>query len=353
MRHYWSISDSPDLPIRAFRKALGKNRPATLEGGKGGAPEAPDPYMTADAQTMMNQNSAAYNKALNLNNFTNPFGSQSSIISGYDPKSGAPIYQTNISANPQLQGLLNQQLGNIGQSQFGTNQAIANLGGLQNGYGQLGSVYGEIGKGTTSLTNQIAGLNAADAMGTGQDAYYKAATGYLDPQFAQQQESMEAKLAAQGLAPGSQAYNNAMGNFQRDKAFAYNQAQNSAIMQGQQLGLNQLQAQQGIYGQLAGMGNQQANLLQQQANMLQQQAGLYGQQIGANQLGYQNLGQIASLIPGYSGPAQSGSNAADITGAINNQYQGQLGAYNAKQQSSNANTAALAGLAGTAALMFF
>lgn len=338
MRHSWSISDSPDLPIRAFRKALGKNRPDTLEGGKGGSPEAPNPYTTADAQTKMNQATAAFNKSLNLNNYNNPFGSQMSRFVGED-QYGAPIYQTEISANPQLQGLLNQQLGGISQNQGNLNTLsgyLSNIGAQSQG---IASQYG-------ALANQLNQGQAADAQRQGQEAAYQAQAQYLDPQFSQQAESLSAKLAAQGLAPGSQAYNNAMLNFQNEKQRAYSNAQNQAIMTGSQLGAQNLQ------NQIAGLGAQ-GGLLQGQLGALGNDINSINARTGLNQLGYQNLGSIASLIPGYAGPGQSGSNAADITGAINNQYQGQLGQYNARQQSSNANTAALAGLAGTAAMMFF
>lgn len=339
MRHTWSISDSPDLPIRAFHKALGKNRPATLEGGKGGGPSAPDPYQTAAAQTQSNQATAAYNKALNLGNYSNPFGSQTSSISGYDPVSGAPIYQTNVTANSALQNLLNNQLNQVNQSSGAINNAVSGLGNLQGQYQGLGNQY-------ANLNNSLAGMSASNAMGTGQDAYYKAATAYLDPQYAQQQTSLESKLAAQGLAPGSQAYQNAMGNFQRDKDFAYNQAANSAITQGQQLGLNQLQAQQGLIGQ-------QQQGLAAQGGLLGNQSGLIGQQLGANQAAYGNLGSIAGLIPGYTGTGNAGAGSTDIGSYINNAYQGELGKYNAQQQSNNATMSTLGSVAGMAAMAFF
>jgi hypothetical protein len=322
MRHSWSISDSPDLPIQAFRKALFKNRPATLEGGKGGAPSAPDPYVAAGAQGQLNTNTALYNKALNLGNYNNPFGSQASTITGYDPQSGAPIYTTNISANPQLQGLLNQQLGAVDAGSLGRlNDYLGNIGMQSQGIaGQYGA-----------LANQAA---------------YQAQSQYLDPQYAQQEESLGAKLAAQGLAPGSQAYNNAMLNFQNEKQRAYSNAANQSILTGSQLGSQNLQNQISSLGAQGSLLGGQLGALGNDMNSIQQRAGLVSQ-------GYGNLQNIASLIPGYTGTGQSAMNPADITSAMNNQYQGQLGAYNARQQSSNANTAALAGLAGTAAMMFF
>jgi hypothetical protein len=339
MRHSWSISDSPDLPIRAFRKALGKNRPETLEGGKGGAPSAPDPYVTSDAQTRLNQATAAYNKSINLNNYSNPFGSQTSTITGQDPVTGAPIYQANISANPALQQLLNQQISGIGQNQGGLDRLSDYLGNIGMQSQGIASQYG-------SLANQLNQGQAADAQRQGQEAAYQAQSQYLDPQFSQQAESLSAKLAAQGLAPGSQAYNNAMLNFQNEKQRAYSNAQNQAIMTGSQLGAQNLQ------NQIAGL-SAQGGLLQGQLGALGNDINSINARTGINQLGYQNLGSIAGLIPGYSGPAQSGSNAADIMGAMNNQYQGQLGAYNARQQSANATTSSLAGLAGIAAMAFF
>jgi hypothetical protein len=322
---------------------MGKNRPETLEGnpfgggkggggGGGGAPQAPNPYEVANATTQVNQNAAAFNKALNLNNASNPFGSQTSSISGYDPATGAPIYQTNTSFNPGLQaavgGLIGQAANAPGWAQNAQNtyaQAYGQLGNLNQQYGQLGGYLNQ------DSANQYAKQ--------GQDAYYKAATSYLDPQYAQQQESLDAKLAAQGLAPGSQAYNNAMSNFQRDKDFAYNQAQQSAITQGNQIGLSQLEAQRQNIAT-------QAGLLGQQGSTIGQQAGLGTASLGASQSPYAGLGSLAGLTQ-FGGPATSSVNPADIGSYINNQYLGQLGLYNARQQGNNQLTSGLIGAAGT------
>lgn len=336
MRHFLLTCDAaPELPARAFIKALGRNAPATLEGGKGGgSPAAPDPWTTANATTASNQQTAAYNKALNLGNYSNPFGGQTSAISGYDQQTGAPIYQTDISANPQLQGAMNGLFGQIGNSAaWGQN--------AQNTYGQAYGDYANLNSGLTGLGSYINQNSANQYAQQGQDASYKAQTGYLDPQFSQQEESLKASLANQGLTPGSQAYNNAMDNFNRNKDFAYNQAANSAITQGQQMGLNQLDAQrQNIATQAGLFGQMGANIGQQSA--------LGGQSLAASQLPYQNLQTIASMIPGYSGPATSGAQPADIAGYLNNQYQGQLAGYNAKTASNNQTMGTLGTLGGAA-----
>lgn len=349
-RNYWEY---PDLPISAFHKKLGSSMPSTLEGdmGKGGgdAPQAPDPYRMAKATTQTNQATALYNKYLNLGNYANPFGQQMTHAIGTDPQSGAPIFRTDVSAspqlswllnrqmnataNPQLEALINNQMGGLSGSQINTNNAIAGLGQLQKDY--------------TSALQEANAYDPSKAMGVGQDAYYKAATSYLDPDFAQREKLTESQLAAQGIAPGSEAYKNKMGDLNRAREFAYGQARNSAITQGSQLGLDQLRARQDI--------------LNQRTGLLNSKAGLFGQQIGANQLGYQNLGnlmganqmgiqnllQLASLIPNYSGTATSQVSPADIAGYMNNQFQAQLGAYNAERQSSNSMMSGLMGLGGT------
>jgi len=313
MRHCWLTCDAPDLPFEAFRKAPGRNRPATLEGGggKGGggsAPSYPDPYTVAGATTQTNEQSAAYNKALNLNNYSNPFGSQTTTQTGVDPSTGAPIYSTQISANPQLQQQLSSLLGQTGQSGQINQRALNGLMGL-----------------SSSISPQA----AQQAQANGQSAAYQSAMGYLTPQFSQQQESLDAQLANQGLAPGSEAWNNAQANLSRNQTFAQQQAIDNAQLTGSQIGTQNFQ------NQLAGINTQ---------------AGLYGQAVGVGQTPYSNLQTIAQMIPGYSGTGQSAANPADIGGYMNNAYQSSLANYNARQQSSNSAMSGLFGL-GSAALL--
>lgn len=452
MRHYLLTSDTPDLPQRAFRKLFWSTRPATLEGGKGGsAPAAPDPYVTADATTKTNTQTAAFNKALNASNYSNPFGSQTQVQIGVDQDTGAPIYQTNLTANSQLQGAisglfgqipnsqnvqgdvqsglyslnnnyggLGSQFSNLAQQQLGLNSGIGslqnqfsqlgnNVGGLQGQYAQLGGNIGSLAPGFGNINSQLSGLNSQLSQGQaqaaqqqGQKAAYAAQTQYLDPQFSQQKESLDASLANSGLTPGSEAYNNAMTNFNNQKQQAYSNAQNQAIMTGSQIGAQNLQnqiagintqagllGQQGsnllntanLYGQQGGLLGQQAGLFGQQGSLLGQQAGLYGLQgnniagagslygqqgnaygsqgsvlgqlLGSSQLPYSQLSSLAQLVPGYTGSAQASANPADIAGNINNAYQAQLAGHNADVQSANSTTGAIAGLAGAAALAFF
>lgn len=335
-------------------------------GGKGGgsAPSYPDPNVVAQATTNTNENTAAYNKALNLNNYSNPFGSQQSTQTGVDPSTGAPIYNTSINANPQLQGALNGLLGQTGNSGNVNAAASSGLWGLNGELNTIGGQQQNIGAGMNNLSGMTAGLagqlnqgQAAQAQQQGQNAAYAAQTQYLDPQFSQQGESLSAQLANQGLTPGSQAYNNAMTNYNNTKQSAYSNAANQAIMTGSQLGAQNLQNQISGINTQAGLYGQAGNLLQGQlgavganASTIGQQAGLYGQQVGIGQTPYSNLQSIASMIPGYSGTSQSASSPADISGLYNNQYQSQLAGYNAGQSSSNNMMSGLFGL-GSSALM--
>lgn len=336
MNYHASIRDTPDLPAHAFRKALGKNRPATLEGGKGGdTPAAPDPYATAAAQTQSNQQTAAYNRYLNLNNFSNPFGSQNTTQIGTGPD-GVPIFQTNTTANPQLQGAMNGLFGQIGNS----DNTLANA---QSSYGTLGAGLGSLNLQLQGLSGSINPQAAQQAQQQGQNAAYASQTQYLDPQFSQQKESLAAQLANQGLTPGSQAYDNAMLNFNNTKQRAYSDAANQAILTGSQIGTQNWQ------NQLAGVGAN-AGLFGQIGQNYGQIGDLTGRQVGVSQLPYSNLQTIAQMIPGYQGPATIGTNPADIAGYMNNAYQGQLASHNADVASSNASTSATVGLIGTAAM---
>jgi len=326
MRHCF---EQPDLPARAFRRALGKNRPDTLEGKSGGdAPAAPDPYTTAAAQTQTNNQTAAFNKFTNLNNYSNPFGQQQTNAVGTDPTTGAPLFQTTISASQPLQNLINGSMAQAGNANGTLNNAIFGLGGINSQLGTLGQ--------------QINPQAAQDANQQGQKAAYAAQTQYLDPQFKQGQSSLESQLANQGLVPGSQAYDNAMTNFNNSKQQAYSNAANQSVLTGSQIGTQMLN------NNLAAVGAQ--------GNLLGEQGANLGQQASLSQIPYSQLSSLAGLVPGNTGTAQSSAQPANISQAIQNQYQGQLNAYNANTQSANSANAGAESLVGTAAMaamMFF
>ena len=171
-----------------------------------------------------------------------------------------------------------------------------------------------------ALTPQIAasfGRGITDGAASGQaaqDAYYNKEKAYLDPQFGQQQNDMEAKLANQGIVQGSQAAERSQGDFDRSRAFAYGQAQNQAITSGQDA----------------------------QARSIANQTAVNAAPL--NQLASLRSGTPVSM-PQFQGQAQSNAAGTDIGGLIEKNYE---------QQSANANNfnSGLFSLAGAGVSMF-
>lgn len=185
--------------------------------------------------------------------------------------------------------------GNLIQLNSGANQQAGGLGDKLNNSSQIQT---NLGLNPTLLNQQAT------------DALYKANTQYLDPQFGQSQSKLESQLANQGITRGSEAYNNAMLNFNNQKQQAYESARNQAIGQGTAaaqglfgMGLQGAQFGNSALGQQFGQNvtaqqlansaagqNNQLNLANQQAynSALGQQ---FGQGLQAGQFGNQAVAQ--------------------------------------------------------------
>jgi hypothetical protein len=146
--------------------------------------------------------------------------------------------------------------------------------------------------------------NGAQARQHAEDAIYSRGASRLDPQFAQQEQGLNSSMANQGLDPGSQAFNNAYGNFSRAKNDAYGSLSQDAIMGG---------------GQEA--SRQQGMDLQSRMAPL---AGLSG-------------------MSGLTGQSQN-----PLLPAAMAQYQGDLQKYGIDQQGKNSMMGGLSGLGGSA-----
>lgn len=83
-----------------------------------------------------------------------------------------------------------------------------------------------------SFTNTAAATNPGQIQQQAADTAYQSATRYLDPQFQRQQAGMENQLANQGITRGSEAWNNAVDQFNANKNTAYDQARSQAYTQG-------------------------------------------------------------------------------------------------------------------------
>jgi len=279
--------------------------------GKPDPPAAPDPNVTAQAQTTSNKETAIANAALNRINQYTPYGSNTYQITGTAPD-GTPTYSQTVTLSPEQRQLYDKYT--QGQNTL-ADTALGSLGNLQKNFAQ-----------PFSLRNDPTTTSYADQMRAAQDAAYNSATRYLDPQYQEAQSSLDAKLANQGLSAGGEAYDKAQGDFQRNKDLAYAQARDQAYGQG-------LQAQnQGFNQGLQGAGLQFAEY--------NQPLSTYNALITGSQPTNPTFGNV---------PGVNQANT-DVAGITNQGYQNQLARYNASQQGLN-NLFSLGGQLGAAAIL--
>lgn len=312
-------------------------------GSKGSAPAAPDPYKSAQAQYQYGTQAAGYQQAMNQINTQNPYSSTSYKQTGTGV-GGAPVYTETTQLNPQAQAAYNAQLANqTGQAQA----ASGALGRANNAIGQPLNVPQLQQHVDTSGVPGIVGQNDIQSWANqNQNAAYQSQMGYLQPQFQQQTEQLDAQLRNSGAHPGDPAYDNAMKLMQQGQAQQQQQAFNQSYQTGTQAG-------QAMYGESANTNQQlygEAASNQQAYNQAAgQQYGL--QQADVNQL-LSEYGALSGVQQFGTGGAQEGNSvqAPNIMGAFENQYQGQLAGYNANVSSANATEGAVGSIAAAAAI---
>lgn len=242
------------------------------------SPSPPDPYVTANAQTQSNIRTGQANQETNMVNQSSPYGSLTYSQGGTNPD-GTPIYNANTTLAPAQQALLDQS---------NANRSAA--GGIANKY-LTGGQGAFSGKGPDlSYNGTTASLDALNHA-------------RLDPQWAQNTDTQESKLAAQGLRPGMAGYDNAMRVFNQGKNDAYNSAN------------------------LADYQTSSNNALQQWGAPLQAFGSLYGASQPTN---FSPMNTPTTNVPG-----------TNVAGLVQQNYQQQ-------SQNANAQNGQLAGLAGTA-----
>jgi hypothetical protein len=126
---------------------------------------------------------------------------------------------------------------------------------------------------------------------------YGQATSRLNPQWDQRGSQLQTQLMNQGLDPGSEAYQNAMGQFSRDRNDAYSSAMNGAIGQGTEAG-------QAVFNQnMASHQQSLADALRQRTQPMQDLQSLQG---FLGQQGFSNAG--AASATDYLGAAAAQGN---------------------------------------------
>lgn len=257
-------------------------------------PPAPDYTGAAQATAAGNLEAAQAAQQANLVNQNTPYGS---LNYTQDPtsrfSSGNPSYSASINLSPTGQALL----GASDTTQLG-------LAGLQHG----------------ALQNVANNFSTPFSLGGVQDtadASYKAQTARLDPQWAQNEQMNDAKLANQGITLGSHAYDDAQRVFGQQKNDAYSQATQNAIATEPQ-----------TYQLASAARNQPLNEL----NAL-----LTGSQVTNPTFG--------------STPTQQTTAGPNYLGAAQAQGQYDTGVYNAGVSQSNSNTQGMVGIAAAAAAL--
>jgi hypothetical protein len=157
-------------------------------------------------------------------NQTNAKGSLNYSQTGTNPD-GTPIYSANTTLSAPMQGIFDKS----------TALTSSLLGGSAGG----------------ALSGQPLDLSY-DGTASRLDALNKAR---LDPQWAQNTDAQESKLAAQGLNPGTPAYDNAMRVFNQGKNDAYNSANSADYAQAAAAKQAEYNAPLATLGSVYGVGN--------------------------------------------------------------------------------------------------
>jgi hypothetical protein len=281
------------------------------------APAAPD-YAGAAQQTAQgNLEAARAATAANRVNQVTPYGNLNYTQSGTD-QYGNPTWTATTS------------LSNVGQRLLDTqNQTSLGLGSAINA--QLGQVQDVMGRGFNPNIPQT--QTSLDNLGgmQGWDRATDLMMQRLSPQMAQQQESLDVKLANQGIVPGTEAYNRAQTQLSQQQNDLRNQAQLSGLSAGNTL------FQQGLQGAQFG------NTAQQQAfNQALTQYNLPLNTLSALRTGAQV--QNPSFI---NAPQQATTTGPDMLSAAQATGQYNLGSSNAASAAQSGFNQGLIGLGGS------
>lgn len=343
--------------------------------GGGSAPAAPDPAATAAAQSKTNKETAYWNAVLNNVNQITPYGNltytqtgggkqynmdaYNQAMAAYNASLNQPAQQGGSSGYWDNYGNTWIQTGTGGSSGGGTRtppkmedfltgdappsftstitlspeqQAIYNAQTAQErqrlemGGRMLGNVDATLSN-PYSLSGLPDGFTAEDAA-TASRRGEEALLSRLDPRFAQDEEALRTRLINQGIGQGSEAYNREMQQFGQTK----NDARMQAILQGANYG-----------------GTLQNQALQRRLQGIDEYNATRNAPLN-EYLGLTSGVQVNN--PQFQNKSYQGAAPVDYTSLVNQQYQAQLGQYNANQASRNNTQSALFGLGGQIAGSF-
>lgn len=320
MRTFFQKRDSSGSLIGkvcTFRFPISSGSALTIAKSTPSVPQAPDPVATANAQTASNVQTAEANAALNRVNQTTPYGSITYSQNGTDPNTGVPIYAQNTSLSPAGQQIFDSE-GKLVNSSLDAAQGLAS-GITTTPINTTNTPYTD----TLNQGPQLLDQNTVDAT-------YNKAKSFLDPQWNQTSEQLADQLSRQGIPVGSEAYKNAMTQFDNSKTQAYDAAQNSAIENG--VNNSATLFNEALQGQNQNV-NQQVQAQNQPVNLL-----------SALISGSQATNQTAAPNSPVANANVAGTDTAGIT---QNSYNSQLAAYQAQLAQQNSLWGGLSGLGGS------
>lgn len=247
-------------------------------------PPAPDPVATANAQAASNVKTATTTQQLNMVDQTTPYGKVNYTQTG-TWADGTPKYSNTVTLSPQEQAKQDQQWefdGRVNNLGIDQTKRLATL---------LSSPVSLNNEATEARLNELGSKR-------------------LDPMFDKRWAGIESNLANQGIAPGSQAYNDARDAFGRERNDAYNQLL------------------------LTGRGQSVQEALTERNQPINEITALM------------NGGQVTQ--PNFMGTPTTQVAPTDVAGITNNAYQGALQSQQIQQSGNNALYGALGALGGAA-----
>lgn len=270
--------------------------------GKSSAPAAPDYAAQAEKTAAGNLEMAKYSTNANRINQKTPYGE---LTYNYTPQYDASGKETGggwtqtETLTPQAQAALDQQLS--------LNQKYGETANV--GFDKARQLFENPQLDTSALPDRA--INVGQ---TAQDAILSR----LNPQLAQQDEAMRARLANQGITLGSQAYNKEMMQAAQNR----NDLTTQAALQG--ISLDQ---------------NNRASALQEQAYLQDRPLNLINALRSGNQVNAPQFQQFAQ---------QQTTQGPNYLGAADAQYQANLGASNAQNAGQSNMMSGLFGIGGAA-----
>jgi hypothetical protein len=256
----------------------------------------PQTVATPDYTSAALQTSAA-NSANNRINQVTPYGNSSYQQTGTD-QYGNPTYTMNTTAAPFVQNAINAQGGQLMSYANPFQPTTFNSAGDMPSMNYYGSTLNKQQFNPATQLNPLPKYDVNTNIDTSTlpsfginpgQTYSDAIMQRLQPQMAQDQQSMQAQLANQGIVPGTEAYNNQMRVFNQGQ----NDQRTSAVVGGINTGLA---ANNQVYGQRS---NQVGLNLQGQGQNFNQGISVNAQNMNANDLAFnqqyknQNLGMNA------------------------------------------------------------